>query len=56
MKQSSAMPKENPPTLVVGSGQDYAGNGVACFSDYTNIISDIYINVEYAFSENVYCH
>ena len=28
---------------------DYAGNGVAIFSDYTNLISDIYINVEYAF-------
>lgn len=29
---------------------DYAGNGVACFSDYTNIISDIYTLVDYAFS------
>lgn len=28
---------------------DYAGNGVACFSDYTNIISDICTLVEYAF-------
>lgn len=28
---------------------DYAENGVAIFSDYTNIISDIYTNAEYAF-------
>ncbi len=28
---------------------DYAGNGVACFSDYTNIVSDLCTLVEYAF-------
>ena len=35
--------------VFVGYVYDYAGNGVATYSDLTNLISDIYINVEYAF-------
>ena len=33
----------------VGYVYDYAGNGVACFSDYTNIVSDLCTLVDYAF-------
>lgn len=33
----------------VGYVFDYAGDGVATFSDFTNIVSDIYTLVDYAF-------
>ena len=33
----------------VGYVYDYAGNGVAMFSDYTNIVSDLCTLVDYAF-------